>query len=557
MKNKLIVGCSSFVNPQHKSWNFLKDVYEIQFLEYGNLSDIVNEKYSGDSLGYIQFLDDALCTDHSGISYDIAIDFLRSVLSLLEVRCCNSKKPFIFCFSFWAPDNVIRQVKKISERRKLNIWLIHALETLASRHSSFYFIDLDACFGEVGLSKCFDSRNWYFAHSRMSALGFEVVADSISSVLTRHNHSPHKVLVLDCDNTLWGGVIGEDGISGLALGTDGIGQVYVDFQKAVLRRKEEGVLLAISSKNNDDDVWNVFDNHESMVLSRSDIVAAKINWDDKARNIGELSAELDLDVSSFVFWDDNPFEREKVKAALPSMCTIDVPEKIWEWTFYIDSIFELSKFYITKDDKNKTSQYSARRNFLTSKNKSLNELSFLKKIELQAQLVPFGDSNCLRATQLCQKTNQFNLTTRRYTAECLQRFASENPLFCSLVKLKDKFGNHGLVGLFCLHNLNDSDLYIDTFLISCRILGRQLEFWMMSQIIEVAIANDFTRLVAEYIPSAKNNVAEKFLEDCGFLKCTHNLQNNIFDSTSPNPSKFLYSRNLTRLDNFDESLYEN
>ncbi len=555
MKN-LVIGCSSFSNPQHKAWNHLKNNLEVQFLEYGNLSGIVREDLYCDGLVYIQFLDDALVDDTSESDSENLDTYLNQVLSLIEERCRSSARIFIFGFSCWTPINVVRNAKIISERKKINIKFLNMLEKTASKYSNFYFIDLDACFSEFGLTKCFDTRNWYFARTRMSSLGNEVIANSISLILKRHEKAAHKLLILDCDNTLWGGVIGEDGLSGLELGSDGVGDVFVDFQKALVQLKTEGVLLALASKNNEDDVWNVFHNHESMILSRSDIVAAKINWDEKSKNISDLAQELDLDVSSFVFWDDNPIEREKTKLLLPSMYTVDVPSEVWEWPSSIKTLFELSKFYITDDDKEKSSQYSARHEFISSRKQSLDVNSFLKSIKLSATIVPFGEGNSFRAVQLCQKTNQFNLTTRRHTAESLQKIALTDSQYCSLASLKDKFGNHGLVGLFCLQDINGSDLYIDTFLLSCRVLGRHLESWMMSQIIDIARNNNFTRLIAEFIPSKRNTVAERFLEDCGFTRFNSTTADDEELFAGVNINGISYFRSLGKLSNLPENLYE-
>ena len=555
---KLVIGSSSFSNPQNKAWNSLKRKFEIEFLEYGDLGSITDKRLSSDAMVYIQYLDDALTDNKTDFTIEKAKEFLSHVLFLVETRCQESSEAFLFVFSCWKPNDVIRYARKVAERRKINVWFLSELEKLASNNHSFYFLDLDACFSDIGSTKCFDARNWYFAHARLSSIGLEILADAINAILMRHKQAARKVLVLDCDNTLWGGVVGEDGISGLELGTDGRGQAFVDFQKAIFRLKQEGVLLALASKNNEEDVWDVFENHKSMVLSRSDIVASKINWRDKSMNIDELSEELDLDVSSFVFWDDSPIEREKARLALPSMHTVDVSADVWEWPSSIETLWELSKFNVTQDDQEKTSQYMARQKFLTSKKYSLDEVSFLKRIELCAKLIPLEKNNSLRAVQLCQKTNQFNLTTRRHSAEHLRSIAAKNPHFCSLVSLQDKFANHGLVGLFCLQNLNDEDLYIDTFLISCRVLGRQFEAWMMSKIIEIALANGFTGLIAEFIPSNKNKAAEGFLESCGFSKLIGTLPPVGLKSADEFRSNDnFYSRNLTKLQNLDETLYGN
>jgi len=181
----------------------------------------------------------------------------------------------------------------------------------------------------------------------------------------------------------------------------------------------------------------------------------------------------------------------------------------------------------------------------------------LQSLGLNAKLIVYKESNQARAVQLCQKTNQFNLTTRRHVVESLNSLASTNPKYCSLANLQDRYGDHGLVGLFCLDPLNDDDLYVDTFLLSCRVLGRQFEFWMMSKIIDIAIEHQFIRLIADYIPTEKNQVSEKFLEDCNFQILDSPDKGRFGMSSDQVLSKITYERNLAKLTKFDESLYEN
>lgn len=553
---QLVIGCSSFANPKHKAWKKVKNRYDLTFMDYGDIGGIANPDFYRKSLTYILFLEDSLQGNLNANSEENTNTFFQHVLSLIEARCENSAEPFIFCFSSWNSNNVIRNAKTIDGRYKLHRQFLAQLEKIASDRPTFCFVDLDQCFSVLGLSNCFDKRNWYFAHTRLSSLGYEEMVDSLDMVLTRFECAAHKVLVLDCDNTLWGGVVGEDGLSGLELGTDGLGQAFVDFQREILKLKEDGVLLVLASKNNEKDVWEVFDNHENMILSRSDIVAHKINWEDKSKNIYDLSVELGLGVDSFVFWDDNPIEREKAKTMINAMHTVEVPKNVWEWPSLVGNLKEFSKFFITEEDKKKTVQYEARSKFLELKKEKLDEQSFLRKIKLKAELIPFGQTTSRRAEQLCKKTNQFNLTTKRHSEESLKSLVLENSYYCSLTSLKDIFGDHGVVGLFCLKPLNDEDLYIDSFLLSCRVLGRQFELWMMSQIIQIARSEGFTRLIAEYVPSERNDVAKGFLQSCGFTQLSGELQSNCKKNSTIDFEGILYSMKPTKVEKFDEDLYE-
>ena len=209
----------------------------------------------------------------------------------------------------------------------------------------------DKEFAFVGLNSCIDKRNWYFAHSYLSNHGIKIVASSLNKIIHRIYNPASKVLVLDCDNTLWGGVIGEDGINNIKIGQDGEGKIFEDFQKVIKNFITQGVIITILSKNNEHDVWNVFQSHTSMVLRKKDIVSWKIDWNEKYKNIKAIAKELDLGLDSFVFWDDNPIERDQMKRFVPEVVTVDVPDDISSWPDLLKNLDQFSKFNTTKEDK--------------------------------------------------------------------------------------------------------------------------------------------------------------------------------------------------------------
>ena len=362
----------------------------------------------------------------------------------------------------------------------------------------------------------FSDRNWYFGRCRLSIDGLGVLVNSISEVVDRINNPPKKVLVLDCDNTLWGGVIGEDGLKNLVLGQDGLGQAFIDFQKECLRLSNEGVLLALASKNNEEDVWNVFENHPSMILKRENILRSKINWNEKSANLIEMSKELDLGIDSFVFWDDNPIERSKVNTVLPEVLTVEAPQHVIEWPNLIRDLNCFSKFEITSEDLNKSIQYKSRAAFVSDVNHVTDINSYLKSINLLPSKISLCDANMARAEQLCKKTNQFNLRTKRYIASELQAQNSDPNIDMFLVGLRDNYGDHGIVGLVGLEFATKDICLIDTFLMSCRVLGRHLEAWMLNEIVMSARQLGAKKLLVDFIESAKNVIAEEFLVNYGF-----------------------------------------
>ena len=346
-------------------------------------------------------------------------------------------------------------------------------------------------------------------NSRLSEFGLNVLVTELSSLMQRLVKTNSKVLIVDCDNTLWGGVIAEDGIKKIQIGQDGIGRAFRDFQKAIKNLKNSGILIALASKNEKKDVLDVIKNHKSMILKDDDVTSYKINWKEKTQNIIELSEELMLGLDSFVFWDDNPVEREKVKKNLKKVNVIEPHQDVSEWPKQISEYIGFLKFTNTKEDYLKTSQYKKRDKFLLSKKKYNNDLEYLKTIKLKINVNDLNNSNIDRAVQLTQKTNQFNFTTKRYDHKTIKEF-TKNKKNSFLVNIKDIYGDHGLVALVLLKELNNY-LVIDTFLLSCRILGRYIENWILGYIQKSAIKRKLNGTIIQFNKTEKNIPAMNFL----------------------------------------------
>jgi FkbH-like protein len=510
----MTIAGSSFLIPQNKVWKVLSKNYELKFSDYGDWSSTLLRGDVSDSLTLIFFLDDFL--DQKEADEQDVKNLFSGFWKLLERRLKSSTAATVIAFASCNDTNTIRRARILGIKDHVHYWFLSQLEHLCVTFSQLYYIDLDKEFASVDGSKIFDSRNWYFAHCHLSNLGLAVTAKAIAQVLHRRDHTPSKVLVLDCDNTIWGGVIGEDGLSGLILGQDGLGQAFADFQSAAKKLAAEGVIIAIASKNNEEDVWNVFDSHESMQLRREDVVAWKINWNDKSQNIRQLAEELDLGLDSFVFWDDNPMERDRVSMTLPEVYTVDIPKNVTDWAKFLYTLSCFSRFNVTADDQNKAKQYSSRASFVRERSEVEDEKAYLKSIRLSPHRLRLNESNVSRAAQLCAKTNQFNLRTVRHTEADLQVQVEKNPDFLFLTSLEDIYGDHGIVGLVCLVPLSPQVILLDTLLMSCRVLGRHLEAWMLDEAIGVARNHGYQYLVGQFILSEKNMVAENFFTDHGF-----------------------------------------
>ena len=515
MKAKsLSITGSSFLVPANRSWADLSDLYELKFGEYGEWSAAVSGAATTDIVVAVVILDDIIRSQ--GMDDESIKVICESIFRLISSRLERSNGVTIVAILSGEAHSAVRNAKIMTQRYRIHHWMVERLQSLADQFPHLYIMNLDAVFSSIGLEKALDSRNWYFAHCRLSSMGIRLLSSSIEQILYRDLNPPSKVLVLDCDNTIWGGVVGEDGLEEIQIGQDGVGKAFQEFQHVAKNLASEGVILALASKNNEQEVWNIFDNHSAMVLQKSDIVAWKIDWREKAQNIELLSKELDLGLDSFVFWDDNPMERDKVKKALPEVYTVDIPTNEHDWPKYLENLACFAKFRVTEDDTKKTKQYHTRANFVRDSIGVEDDEVYLKSIKLKATAIPIGPSNISRAVQLCAKTNQYNLRTIRHDQDGIEKLAQVNSDFCFLVGLEDVYGDHGIVGLVCLAPINSEILMLDTLLMSCRVLGRHLESWMMTEAIERARAQGFSIVVGQFVESKRNIIASEFFSSQGF-----------------------------------------
>jgi FkbH-like protein len=375
------------------------------------------------------------------------------------------------------------------------------------------------------MENIFDSRNKYLSSSNLSQVGLDTLSEFIGDFFERYTKPRSKVLILDCDNTLWGGVLGEDGIDNIKIGDTQIGKIFLDFQKEIFKLYNQGILLAISSKNNEKDVLNVFKNHPSILLKKKHFVNFKINWNSKSKNILKISKELDLGLDSFVFWDDNPVERNLIRKILPEVHTVEPNDDIAYWPEQLASLKKFSLLSNLKNLKEKTKKYHARAKFIDDKKSAKNEIEYLKSIKLKAKIYKLDKKNIHRASEMTLKTNQYNLRTKRYPLIEMQKIIKDDKKFCFLISLKDIYSDHGNVGLVILQKTDKKTLFLDTFLMSCRVIGRYFESFMFNHVREYAIKNKFTNIVGEFINTEKNIVAKELFNEHGFNKV--NKKNNI------------------------------
>ena len=327
-----------------------------------------------------------------------------------------------------------------------------------------------------------------------------------------------KCLVLDLDNTLWGGVLGEDGVDGIQLGGEYPGKAFSYWQRALLQLSRAGVILAVCSKNNEADVQEAWEMNPNMVIKREHFSAVRINWQDKANNISALADELNIGLDSMVFIDDNPAERELVKQLLPQVEVPDFPVKPYLlMSFFKQLVDKYFRIYsVTQEDLSKTEQYRSNALRRAEQSRFADFDQFLYSLDMQLEVIPADEHNLPRIAQMTQKTNQFNLTTRRYSeADVQQRLDQGWLIYC--VRVSDRFGDSGITGTVFLQPVADDEVYIDSLLLSCRILGKGIEDAFVKTVLNLLRLDGYRKLDADYLPTAKNGQTADFYDRLGMV----------------------------------------
>ena len=326
-----------------------------------------------------------------------------------------------------------------------------------------------------------------------------------------------KCIVLDLDNTLWGNIIGEDGFEGIKLGPYPEGRSFVEFQKVIKSLSENGIILAINSKNNQEDAMKAINEHPHMILRENDFSCIKINWNDKISNMREISNELNIGLDSIVFFDDDPVNRELLRMSIPEINTVELPKDPSTYAQILRNLNDFNTLKITKDDTHRKIMYKQEQNRqkLESSTENLNE--YLKKLDIKIKIKLDDKFSISRISQLILKTNQFNLTTKRYQEEQIKEFVKDETMIVGCSEIEDKFGENGITNVFIIKT-KPNEWIIDTFLLSCRIMGRGIEEGIIGKILEIAKNKGIEKITATFIPTEKNKPAENFLKNYGFEK---------------------------------------
>lgn len=390
------------------------------------------------------------------------------------------------------------------------------LRALADEHK-VDLLDINGWAARDGLKEWHDPVLWHKAKQEVSPAAAPMYGELVGRLLAAQQGRSYKCLVLDLDNTLWGGIIGDDGLEGIQLGQgSAVGEAFVAFQRYARDLAGRGIILAVCSKNDEKNALESFEKHPEMILKKTDIACFAVNWNDKASNLKHIAKQLNIGLDSLVFVDDNPFERNLLRSELPMVAVPEMPEDPALFSACVAEAGYFESIALTEDDMVRTEQY--RQNMEREKAQaSFGDLSeYLKSLDMELIWGPFDPLSLPRVTQLINKTNQFNLTTRRYSEEDTSRIAADPKAVTLRCRLTDRFGDNGIIGIIIAFQENEEDWAIDTWLMSCRVLGRGVEQAMLDLLVQEVSARGGEKLVGYYIPTAKNGMVKDHYPGLGF-----------------------------------------
>ena len=411
-------------------------------------------------------------------------------------------------------------------------------------NSQIQIFDIQSISNHIGIRNFYDDEKNYLAKTLYSEYALNLISKELSKQIYATQNVKKKCLVVDLDNTLWGGVIGEDGMYSIKLGNSYEGEKFTNFQKYLKDLSNKGTILAILSKNNLEDVKKCFKKNTNMILSLNDFITYRINWREKYLNMNEIVSELNIGKDSIVFFDDSKFERDQMKKMNPDINVINVPK---DASNFIESIEDTAFFKSQKtlnEDLKKKKQYKIVSKFNSSKAKFKDTDSFLKSLKMKLSISKINNKNFERCVQMSNKTNQFNLTNLRFTETSLKNYLKKNKNISLVGSLQDKFGNHGTTCMVIARKSNNIYI-IDSFLLSCRIFGRKVEYTLLAELFK-KLKDKATIVNGIFNKSKKNKEFENFFIENGFKKKSKkyyekNIRN--FNTKSNRLFKISYEKN--------------
>ena len=514
MCSELNIRCQSYVsgynqynqellNSQSNYYNFSPD---ITFL----ILDIRN--FLGDVFHYPYDLSD----EGRKSLVKEKIEELKNMISIFEKNTESKLIISNFNIPYYSPNGII-ETKSIFGFHEMIEEFNNSLRQMCKEKNSIYVYDFNNFVSKYGENNVFDYRQFHLGDIQVTYNLIPDLANDLMSYVKPLLGKTRKCIVLDLDNTLWGGIIGEDGIDGIELGHTPTGKAFVEFQKELLSLWNQGIILSINSKNNFDDAMKVIHEHPDMILREKHFASIQINWNDKAENMKQISNEANIGLDSFVFFDDDKLNQERIKHEFPEILTVNVSDDPSNFVPILKQINDFNVLHRTSEDSNRGEMYAQQRQRRNFENSVSNLDEFLKQLDIKVKIKKANKFLTPRISQLTLKTNQFNLTTKRYQEEEIQKLSNNENFEVGCAQVLDKFGDNGITGVYIIEK-NKNLWIIDTFLLSCRIIGRGIENAILTEIIKKAKQKGIVELRANFIPTSKNKPSENFLSDFGFKK---------------------------------------
>lgn len=459
-----------------------------------------------------------------GALADERINFIRTICENVGCKIIYYNYPEIEDTVFGSYANKVSSSFSY-QLRKLNFELMN----LAQEYPNLFICDIAGIQNKFGRDFMFDSTVYVSTEMILSIDALPYVASRTLDIIASIEGKFKKCLILDLDNTVWGGVVGDDGWENIQVGHGlGIGKAFSEFQQWVKKLKNRGIIVCVCSKNDEDKAKEPFEKNPEMVLKLEDISVFVANWENKADNIRTIQSILNIGFDSMVFLDDNPFERNMVRENVPGVTVPELPEDPGEYLEYLytQNLFETASY--SSADKDRTKQYQVEAQRVATAKKFTNEGDFLKSLEMVSEVSGFTSFNAPRVAQLSQRSNQFNLRTVRYTEDQITSIENDPKQKSFAFTLEDKFGDNGLIAVVILQDISKeapstitpqpSTLFVDTWFMSCRVLKRGMENFTLNTIVEYAKANGYKKIIGEYLPTAKNGMVAEHYSGLGFTK---------------------------------------
>ena len=448
----------------------------------------------------------------------LAEERLAFIASVCENPMLASKK--IICLNYPEIEDTVfgSYATKVTSSftyqvRKLNMGLMD----LSQQYANLFICDIAGLQNKLGRDMMFAPNVYVSTEMVLSIDALPYVASRVMDIICAIKGLFKKCLILDLDNTVWGGVIGDDGLEGIQLGHGlGIGKAFTEFQMWVKKLKQRGIIICVASKNNEETAKEPFEKHPDMVLKLEDIAVFQANWETKVDNIRTIQRILNIGFDSMVFLDDNPFERNMVRENIPGITVPELPQDPGEYLEYLYSLnlFETASY--SQADKDRTKQYQVEAKRVSLQKTFSNEADFLKSLDMTSVVSGFNKFNTPRVAQLSQRSNQFNLRTVRYTEADIEALGQNPDVIDLSFTLEDKFGDNGLIAVVIMKKQDEETLFIDTWFMSCRVLKRGMENFTLNTMVEAAREKGFKRIIGEYLPTPKNKMVENHYPNLGF-----------------------------------------